>query len=77
MDKKRQLASDFQKKFREEQAKAGRKAVTVWLDADIHEFIEQVKEQKGFANIRETTYHYLQKAVKQAKDNPDNDTDNK
>ncbi|MEY9785376.1 hypothetical protein [Sinorhizobium fredii] len=65
--KKRVISSEFQRKFRQEQAKHGRKAVTLWLDPEIHSFIEQIKEEEGFQNLRETTYHFVKASAEPAK----------
>ncbi|GGB09321.1 hypothetical protein GCM10011491_41620 [Brucella endophytica] len=64
-EQRRRISAEFQRRFREEQAELGRKAVTLWLDPDIHAFIEQIRDQEGFQNLRETTYHLLKKGLVQ------------
>lgn len=70
-ERKREISNEFQRKFRKEQAKLGRKAVTLWLDPEIHALIEQIKEQEGFQNLRETTYHFVKAGLNKREDDGD------
>ncbi|RWD10416.1 hypothetical protein [Mesorhizobium sp.] len=43
--------------------RTGRKAVTLSIDLDIYARLEQVKEEDGFANLREGAYRLVKTGV--------------